>query len=262
MKERIYVSLLSLCLILFGLNLGWNSFSCFSSWQDLSKKFHAQYQEDYILDMLFANQDKGFYVDVGANHPTFSNPAKYFYDKGWSGVNIEPIKYLFDLLVKDRPRDKNYNLGVSNKEGVLELFQTDVHGLSSFKDVSSKFKISEKYKVNVRTLTEILDEVQPKEIDFLKVDVEGYEKNVLLGMDFKKYRPKVILLEAMDAMNGEYSHQDWEYILFNAKYEFIHFDGLNRYYIDSNDKEVRMSLLAKMKRVKQCSTVVRPRFTK
>lgn len=217
-----------------------------------NKAYYSQMEEDYILSILFADQDKGFYIDVGASHPEKLSVTKFFYNKGWHGINIEPIKEMFDKIEEARPLDKNYNVGASDFSGSMEFSETNEEGvLSSFEDISDYANISKKYTVTVKTLTEILDENNPKEIDFLKIDVEEHEKRVLLGMDFKKYRPKVLLLEAISHDTHEPLHQNWEYILDNAGYVFVYTDGLNRFYIDKNQSE----LLKRFKKVKQCLRV-------
>src|SRR3954464_403823 len=80
---------------------------------------YAQNKEDVILQALLKGAKKGFYVDVGANHPVHESVTKLFYEKGWSGVNIEPANELHLLLSADRPRDINLKVGVSNREDEL-----------------------------------------------------------------------------------------------------------------------------------------------
>ena len=203
--------------------------------QEGNRKYRGQYLEDYILSLVFADKKQGFYVDVGAAHPKSGSVTYFFYNKGWNGINIEPIKSLYDKLGHDRPRDINYNIGISEKSGTLDFFlSNEDSGLSSFANENN----ANSYKMSVRTLTEILEENHVTDIDFLKIDVEGFEQNVLAGTDLTKYRPKVILLEALEPKSLEPNHQNWEYLLKKSNYKFVLFDGLNRFYIAAEHPEL------------------------
>ena len=90
----------------------------------------------------------------------------------------------------------------------------------------------------MRTLTSLLDEVKPPEIDFLKVDVEGAERDVLEGLDLSRYRPRVLVIEATRPMRADLAHHGWEPLVLGAGYLFAYFDGLNRYYVDRSSSEL------------------------
>lgn len=214
--------------------------------QEGNRKYRGQYLEDYILSLVFADKKQGFYVDVGAAHPKSGSVTYFFYNKGWRGINIEPIKDLYDKLAHDRPRDINYNIGIAEQAGMLDFFlSTQDSGLSSFD--AKENSIAE--QMPVRSLTEILDENKVTDIDFLKIDVEGFERNVLAGTDLAKYRPKVILLEALEPKSLEPNHQNWEFLLAKANYKFVLFDGLNRFYLAGEHPE----LLEGFKEAYRCS---------
>lgn len=192
---------------------------------------YAQYNEDIILLALLHDVKKGFYVDVGANYPTTDSVTKLFYDQGWNGINIEPIKSLHKELKKKRPRDINIQSGIGAKSGLAKFREyPTASGHSTFdnkqkaaQDKSLKYK---EYDVPIKTLEEIFVENEVSHVDFLKVDVEGFEHEVIAGNNWKKYRPDVLCIEA------NHVSQDWKKILTNNKYRLFISDGLNEYYVE------------------------------
>ena len=195
---------------------------------------YAQFNEDIILSALLFDVDKGFYVDVGANDPVNDSVTKYFYDKGWHGINIEPIKNLQARLVKSRPRDINVAYGVGDKNGSALLREyINLSGHSTFDDLQKQLNGSNvkyhEYPVPIRTLASILNEIAADEhIHFIKVDVEGYEYQVLAGNDWNKYKPEIVCIEA------NHVSRDWRPILTSNNYRLFIQDGLNEYYINKD----------------------------
>ncbi|MCL1972087.1 MAG: FkbM family methyltransferase [Endomicrobia bacterium] len=196
--------------------------------------------EDIILSVILSDIGKGFYIDVGANNPIRENVTKHFYDSGWRGINIEPLKEEFDLLLNDRPRDINLNIGVSNKKDNLEFY---VSGelTTCAQDVIDKNKDKKTCKkevVPVERLSDILDEciTENTEINFCKIDVEGFERSVLEGLDFTKYRPQVFCIESIDPIEQKPSYNLWEDILANNNYVLLFSYRSNRYYADKQNE--------------------------
>ncbi|MCA9331804.1 FkbM family methyltransferase [Candidatus Saccharibacteria bacterium] len=194
---------------------------------------YAQYHEDIILAALFKGKKDGFYVDVGANYEEYHSVTKYFYERGWRGINIEPIPRLIKTFNKKRPRDINLNYAVAAKKGTLSFREYPNHdGYSTFSEETKKE--NEKlglphidYDVKVDSLKNIFTRYKLTEIDFLKIDVEGFENEVLHSNDWKIFRPKVICIEA------NHRDEDWSKFIISQKYTCIIFDGLNEYYIDN-----------------------------
>ena len=195
---------------------------------------YAQNHEDLILEAFFKDVKKGFYVDVGANHPIKHSVTKLFYKKGWRGIHIEPNEGLCAMLRFDRPDDVVLNVGVSDKPGKLEFTEYINHGLSTFsKTMSNAYQQHKsvftdtfwKYDVTVRTLAEILREQNVDHIHFMKVDVEGYEYEVLDGNDWRHFRPEMICIES------NHIEKDWRPLLKKHKYTKVFNDGLNDYYL-------------------------------
>ncbi len=203
---------------------------------------YAQNREDLILAGFFDLEKPGFYVDVGANSPEVDSVTKLFYEHGWSGVNIEPIKRHFLDIERLRPRDTNLNIGISDKPGKLNLREYDGTGLSTFSsDMKEEHENNPNhftehyndYDVEVKTLKKALESVKVTSIDFMKIDVEGFEREVLIGNDWEVFRPQVICIEA------NHIHNDWHAILKDNEYEKVFFDGLNEYFADTRKEGLK-----------------------
>ncbi len=193
---------------------------------------YAQNFEDVILNRAFKNQDSGFFLDVGAAHPVGHSVTKNFSARGWRGINIEPGTAAFQLVVADRPRDINLNVGISSKPGELTFFEApDSLGLSTFNaDWREKWQAKDGWNfvektVPVMTLTQVCETYVDEPIDFLKIDVEGHEPEVLAGADFARWRPKVVVVEGARELYQEK--------LLNSDYLHATFDGVNHYFVAS-----------------------------
>lgn len=196
---------------------------------EISEVTYAQYNEDIILSALLYDVKKGFYVDIGANYPVIDSVTKYFYEKGWHGINIEPLEKLYVQLEKERPRDINLNMGIGSKNEKKYFYENiEESGHSSFlkqKALEGGSQLSTK-KINIQTLEEVLDEyVKDTKINFMKIDVEGFEYEVIKGNDWEKNRPEIICVEANHII------KDWRSILKKYNYRLFIMDGLNEYYI-------------------------------
>jgi len=209
---------------------------------------YAQNFEDVILDRLFAGQPEGFYVDVGASHPADLSVTKHFYDRGWSGVNIEPIRRNHEMFVRERPRDTNLDVALGPREEELTFFEVEGYdALSTFDAEQAKRIEAMGYKVHsypVRTVTaDSLFEklgLHERTVDFLKIDVEGFEAEVMSALDLTRFRPRVLLVESItpgyefpgwDKFAPGMTHGGWEPRVLAAGYKFIYFDGISRYYV-------------------------------
>jgi FkbM family methyltransferase len=192
--------------------------------------------EDVILERAFRGANRGFYIDVGAYDPVEHSVTNHFYQKGWSGVNIEPNPSPFETLAHARPRDVNLNIGLSNRNGELTVYEASSACWSVDRDLltgwfgASPDRLVEK-SIPVRTLAAICEQyVAPGVvIDFVKIDVEGHEREVVEGGDWRRWRPRVLLIEA----NGP---ESWEPQLLDAGYVFAFFDGVNRFYVREEDR--------------------------
>jgi len=210
---------------------------------------YSQNFEDIILWRALKHIKNGTYIDVGANDPVKHSVTKAFYDRGWRGVNIEPVEYWLNKLKLCRPEDINLGIAASNISGQFNFYELEDTGLSTF-DLSIAQKHQEaghRYKltqVETKTLTQICIESKVSNIHFLKIDVEGHEKQVLEGLDFQLFRPWIILIESNIPLEGyKQNYAEWNEILINNGYKFVYYDGLNRFYL-TEDKIVLEDKLA------------------
>lgn len=193
----------------------------------------AQNFEDVILARVFKNIKSGFYVDVGAHYPLIDSVTEYFYRLGWRGINIEPLPAAFNQLSKTRPLDLNLNFAVAERDGEMSFFALD--GFSTLDpQVAAKHRdvglVFEEITVGTRRLDTILNEHRAERIDFLKIDVEGAEGGVIRSNDWSRFRPSIVVIEAIDPRTHEPRFEDWEETILNAGYNLIYFDGVNRWY--------------------------------
>lgn len=202
---------------------------------------YAQNLEDVMLWRALKNYGSGFYIDVGACDPEVDSVTKAFYDRGWRGINIEPVSDAFEKISAARIRDINLNIAVDNNNGTTTFYSVDGgNGLSTtVKQYADKYgaddRVVDELKVETRTLANICAAFVNQDVGFLKVDVEGGEKAVLEGADFERFRPWIVVMESTEPNTTNPSHADWEPILLNARYTYVYFDGLNRYYV-ANEK--------------------------
>ena len=165
---------------------------------------YSQEGEDLILKRIFEGQKSGVFVDVGAHHPKRFSNTFVFYLKGWRGINIDAMPGSMKAFNKIRPEDINIECPISDKEEELIYYifnEPALNTLSQFeaekKNGLNGFKIIEKKKLFTNTLSNILSQnlKNKQQIDFLSIDVEGFDLNVLKSNDWSKYKPKVILVE-------------------------------------------------------------------
>lgn len=195
--------------------------------------FHGSFSqqgEDLIIDALLGNKKNGYYIDVGAHDPERFSNTKRFYRRGWNGINIEPNPLLIEKFEKFRPRDKNLALGVGANNGLLEFFEFFPSTLSTFSINEANvfknqgYRLNKQYKVPIKTLAVITEEEKIKEVDFLSVDTEGTDLEVLKSNDWKKIRPRVICVETNkdDLEIAQY--------LEGMGYKLMHNNGINSIY--------------------------------
>ena len=197
---------------------------------------YAQNYEDVILWRALHDVERGFYVDVGAADPEEWSVTRAFYERGWWGINVEPLEQYFHKLKQARPRDTNLKVAVGREAGVRTLHTIAETGLSTFDP-----KIAARHRaagwdtnetgVPTLTLAKILEDCAPSTIHFLKIDVEGAELEVLEGMNLDRVRPWIILIEATEPFSTVSTRDNWEHLVTGQGYQFAYFDGLNCFYV-------------------------------
>ena len=178
-----------------------------------------------MLARALAGTTNGFYIDVGAHDPEIDSVTQHFYDQGWRGVNIEPAVRQCERFVLRRPLDVNLAVALGRREGRLRFHDFSPYGLSTC-DVESARRMhargfaSRDYDVPVTTLAAVCAEHAPDTIDFLKIDVEGTEAEVIAGADWAAHRPRIVVVEATRPLDGAPSYAEWEPSLIAGGYLF------------------------------------------
>jgi FkbM family methyltransferase len=205
---------------------------------------YAQNFEDVILNRIFADQPSGFYIDVGAMDPVEGSVTKTFYDRGWHGVNIEPELRFYDKLAAERERDTNLNLALGEAPEVRLFYSFEDQGISTFNERFRDYFMERGHRwrevaCSVTTLAEVCRAHCTGPIDFLKIDAEGWEGAILRGGDWVHFRPRILLIEATEPFSHTPTWPDWEqYLVGECGYVFVYFDGLNRFYVRGEDREL------------------------
>jgi FkbM family methyltransferase len=171
-------------------------------------KSYSQEGEDLVLARILGNLNisTGFFVDIGAHHPTRFSNTYFFYCKGWRGINVDAFPGTKSLFERMRPRDISIECGVGAQKGKLKYFSFNEPALNTFSEQEAAKKniapyhIVETLEIPVVTLKQILDENLPKgtQIDFMTIDAEGFDHEVISSNDWNLYRPRVILIELLN----------------------------------------------------------------
>ncbi|WP_205942381.1 FkbM family methyltransferase [Pedobacter sp. SYP-B3415] len=164
----------------------------------------AQEGEDMLLDRILNEKAEGFFVDVGALHPTrFSNTYK-FYKRGWRGISIDALPGSMKRFNDVRPRDINLEIPVSDKKEHIPFYVFNEPALNTFsKELAEErnkkeiFYIEKTLNLETQTLSEILERYLPEgqPIDFFTIDVEGFDLQVLKSNDWLRHKPSIVVIE-------------------------------------------------------------------
>lgn len=204
----------------------------------MTVRSYAQNFEDVLLWRALKDVTVGHYVDVGAGHPARNSVTKLFYDRGWTGVNVEPLPHLATELSRARPRDTNVRAAVSDTSATsIDLISIDLWDelstiapdrAQSLRDQGRDVTV---IPVPVARLDDVLADTGWADLHFLKVDVEGAELDVLRTLDLARTRPWIVLVEVVAGGDENRSRTEISDHLLSNRYEHVWFDGLNDFYV-------------------------------
>ena len=184
---------------------------------------YSHWGVDLIITKLLNSKNKGIYIDVGCHHPFLNNHSYLLYKSGWEGINIDIDYNSIDMFNFFRKSDVNIQTAVTDHKGEVDLFF--YHNRAAKNTISKEFgsDAKEQKKINSDTLNNIIENSKFKnsKIDFVSIDVEGNEMNVLNGFDLKKYKPKLILLEFILPNKKEFYEKDINEITNSEVYKFL-----------------------------------------
>lgn len=210
---------------------------------------YAQNFEDVMLWRALKHVGEGFYIDVGALSPEFDSVTRAFYERDWRGISVEPNPEYHRQLQEVRSRDVNLCLALSDESGTGSINLIDNPGLSTLDDRIAQqhekagFTV-EKMQVELATLDQVWEEHVPagQDVHFLKIDVEGFEEQVIRGTDWSRHRPWIVVIEATVPMSQDETYRGWEPMLLENDYAMAYADGLNRFYVAAEHDELRKAL--------------------
>ena len=204
---------------------------------------YSQFAEDIVLYKYLHAVRNGYYIDVGAADPEVLSVTKFFYDRGWSGLNVEPRDDVIKLYEERRPRDTNVEIAVSDRKGRCSFFVGGEDSTMNAEDARRQ-GITREISVEMDTLAGVLQRYSiPADVHFLKIDVENHEREVLLGMDFAAVRPWLVAIESTIPGTLLPNHKGWEPILLRNGYSLLASHVINRYYV-ANERKAELESAA------------------
>ena len=213
------------------------------------KKSYSLFQEDLFIKEYFKKKTKGFFIDVGSYHPLDGNNTHLLYKNGWQGINFDINSYSIKLFEFLRKRDINIHSGISKKKSKLTMFyRKEINMLNTLDEKIAKIHFKNGYNkkdIQVNTLNFFISKhlKKLKKIDFINIDVEGAELDVLKSLNFKHYQPQLICIEIhnikkMYDTNYNYLKTNSIYnYLVNRKYRIVWQNKYSFIFEKKNDKK-------------------------
>tara|TARA_Y100001958_G_C21022128_1_gene398272 strand:- start:96 stop:794 length:699 start_codon:yes stop_codon:yes gene_type:complete len=214
-----------------------------------TKKSYSYGGCDLLINYIFRNNPKGFYIDIGCQHPVSNNNTYLLHKKGWTGINIDLDDTNIELFNYHRSNDNNICACLSSKFGKKDLYYfhsgSPINSLEK-KTVKNKSNYSVK-TVNTVTLDSVLQKVNIDSIDYLNLDVEGHEIDVLNGFNIDFYKPKIISVEFLDLdmsklefkyndLNKVINSEIYKYFTKN-NYKFINWNHADLIFVHNNFRD-------------------------
>ena len=205
---------------------------------------YAQNFEDVMLWRALSHVTDGFYIDIGAQDPIVDSVSLAFYEHGWRGLHVEPTTHYAELLKQNRPGEIVIQAAIGDAPGVLRFFEIPGTGISTANpSIAAQhrergFNVRE-LVVPCLALSAIFDVADRAEIHWLKIDVEGFEQQVIESWSPSKTRPWIVVVESTLPLTQTETHENWEPMLIEYGYSAVYFDGLNRYYVSAARPELK-----------------------
>lgn len=204
---------------------------------------YAQNFEDVILWRALKQASPGFYIDVGAQDPIEDSVSLGFYEKGWRGIHVEPTLHYAERLRAARPDETIIQAAVAAEAGLLHFYEVVETGLSTGDKAQADQHRAAGFTVRETDVPSIplgalLDRFADRDIHWLKIDVEGFEQQVLESWGDSAVRPWIVVIEAVLPGTQIPSHQGWDALILGKGYSSVYFDGLNRYYLSDAHKDL------------------------
>jgi FkbM family methyltransferase len=213
---------------------------------------YAQNAEDVVLWRALGHLSTGRYVEVGANDPVSDSISRSFYDRGWQGLEIEPVPAFAEEFGRQRPRDVVVQAAITSEPvDTVSLNVIDRSGLSTMDPAITERHAAQGWQYHeVQVPARRLDDVLAEhgfldDVQFAVVDVEGAERTVLESVDLARWRPWVLVVEATSPLTSRPTHEEWEELVTSAGYRFCLFDGLSRFYVANEHSDVLADALSR-----------------
>jgi FkbM family methyltransferase len=205
---------------------------------------YAQNFEDVMLWRALQHVEAGFYIDIGAQDPIVDSVSQAFFERGWRGIHLEPTAQYAGMLRQQRPGDLVIQAAVGETFTELPFFEIPNTGISTLDEGIADQHRERGFDVRatvvpVITLASVLEMAGPRQIHWMKIDVEGYERQVLGSWGQGDIRPWIVVVESTLPLTQLPSHEAWEGLLTSRGYEFAYFDGLNRFYVAREHADLR-----------------------
>lgn len=202
------------------------------------KTSYAQNGEDVRAWRALRDVESPFYVEVGASHPFDDSLTAALYELGWRGLLVEADPLMAEELRKARPGDVVVAAAAHSTAGLLTFSLPESRGQGTVQ-ARQEDPAPGGLSVPAVRLADVLADLHPPNVHFLSVDVEGHEREALLGLDLQRWRPWILCVEATAPDSRRLVHEQWEDVVLAAGYELVAFDGLNRWYVEAEHLDLR-----------------------
>jgi hypothetical protein len=204
----------------------------------------AQNFEDVILNRAFTDKKQGFFLDIGAQHPVIDSVSRHFILNGWNGILVEPVPAYAILLKEEYPHISVLQKYVG-KKGKREMYIVADTGLSTSDELlaqaykNSGLNISNEICEGM-TLDEIFEFIGEVDIDWMKIDAENSEVEILNSWKSENVKPTIVVLEVLDPLHKSQINNEVTELMKSKGYIEVYFDGLNKFFLSKNHGEMKI----------------------